>query len=792
MIKSLQLIYDQDDRLRQYQIDSKAKIFTAWSASRSILFQMPTGTGKTRLFASIIKDIRRISVEKRIIPQPKVLVLAHRSELIDQISDTLENRYHISCGIIKSGVKENRTAIVQVASVQSLTRRINKWTDFQFKFIIIDEAHHALAKTYMKICMAYPQAYILGVTATPYRLSGESFRKLFNRLITSMPVHNFIEQGYLSPFRYYSIKPESSLQQSINNISSFGVDGDYSEKAIMDICDHNTIRAKLVKAYLQYAKGKKGIIYTINKKHNQNVADQYTKLGLHVAAIDADTPPSERKKAVNDFKNGSIDIICNVNIFSEGFDCPDLEFIQLARPTQSLSLYLQQVGRALRISENKTQAIILDNVGLYNKFGLPNKVINWQKYFNFSDSNLPQTTTQPASSDNSERESKVNESDEDMMLITEMAPQEEEEIPSAKYELLTSIETMEQYPIGIQGDDCFQSFRDSFIASEYDSLDDYISDIETFADTDNIEVNITNKRVINTTFRYQVNGKYGICRLKEPYRDLKEVYTEISKAQSPQFYDFFNNVLEPKFDSIGIPNTSQLIICQQNKKYGIYDGYTDTEFIPFSYDNIKGCSLGYIIERQNKVGIIKYDNTWLLPIKYDDIIVFNRYYICLRDGKYIIYINSREIERLDCIGNLTGRFYISKIYDDSTNNNLYAITNIDGEIILPLLADFIFLTEKKNEICFEYRSRHMIIDYNFNVIKPVTAGTYPNRKSLLPDFYRKKKQERKKERIHISDQNSTKTDDKTENRTIDNINQETSAPAPIRKKRPRIFRTINK
>lgn len=790
MIKSLQLIYNQDDCLRQYQIDSKSKIFTAWSTYRSILFQMPTGTGKTRLFASIIKDIRRISVEKRIIPQPKVLVLAHRSELIDQISDTLENRYHISCGIIKSGVKEDRKAIVQVASVQSLTRRINKWADFQFKFIIIDEAHHALARTYMKICKAYPQAYILGVTATPYRLSGESFRKLFNRLITSMPVHKFIEQGYLSPFRYYSIRPESNLQQSINNISSFGVDGDYSEKAMMDICDHNTIRAKLVKAYLQYAKGKKGIIYTINKKHNQNVADQYTKLGLHVAAIDADTPPSERKKAVNDFKNGSIDIICNVNIFSEGFDCPDLEFIQLARPTQSLSLYLQQVGRTLRISENKTQAIILDNVGLYNKFGLPNKVINWQKYFNFSDSNLPQTTTQPASSDNSERESKVNESDEDMMLITEMAPQEEEEIPSAKYELLTSIETMEQYPIGIQGDDCFQSFRDSFIASEYDSLDDYISDIETFADTDNIEVNITNKRVINTTFRYQVNGKYGICRLKEPYKDLKEVYTEISKAQSPQFYDFFNDVLEPKFDSIGIPNTSQLIICQQNKKYGIYDGYTDTEFIPFSYDNIKGCSLGYIIERQNKVGIIKYDNTWLLPMKYDDIIVFNRYYICLRDGKYIIYINSREIERLDCIGNLTGRFYISQIYDDSTNNNLYAITNIDGEIILPLLADFIFLTEKKNEICFEYRSRHMIIDYNFNVIKPVTAGTYPNRKSLLPDFYRKKNKKDRKEKFQISDQDSTKGNKGTENKTIDDINHEASTPTPIRKKRPRIFRTV--
>ena len=379
MIKGLINIAELDKSLRPYQVNSKREIYEAWLSVRSVLFQMPTGTGKTRLFASIIKDFRTISIEKTIIPQPRILVLAHRTELIEQISNTITNKYHITCGIIKSGIWENMDALVQVASVQSLTRRLARWGTVPFGLIVIDEAHHALAKTYLKICSAFPDARILGVTATPCRLNGESFRKIFDKLIVSPAVQKFIDMGYLSKFQYYSIKPTAQFQYDIDNIHYFGANGDYAEKELMNLCDKTQVRAQLIKSYNKYAKGKKGIVYTINKTHNKHVAQQYQNIGVSVATIDSDTPAEERRRIVFDFRNGKYDIICNVNIFSEGFDCPYIEFIQLARPTLSLSLYLQQVGRALRIADNKTYALILDNVGSYNKFGLPNKKINWNR-----------------------------------------------------------------------------------------------------------------------------------------------------------------------------------------------------------------------------------------------------------------------------------------------------------------------------------------------------------------------------------------------------------------------------
>ena len=358
-----------DKTLRPYQFESKLEIYKAWEHSPSIMFQMPTGTGKTRLFSSIIKDIQKLSVSKR--ERIGILVLVHRTELIEQIHETLLFKYGVSHGIIKSGYEEDHTMPVQIASVQSLTRMIEQWKNKSFSYIIIDEAHHALAKTYRKICNAYHDARVLGVTATPYRLSGESFRDLFGKLIVSQSVSKFIEQGYLSQYNYYSIKQSSSIQHEIDEINEFGSDGDYSEQALIRVCDKDHIRAELVKAYKQYALGKKGIIYTINCAHNEHVCNEFKKIGLRIVAIDGKTPNEKRKQYVSDFRAGNIDIICNVNIFSEGFDCPDIEFIQLARPTLSLALYLQQVGRALRPHARKNEAIIIDNVGLYNRFGIP-------------------------------------------------------------------------------------------------------------------------------------------------------------------------------------------------------------------------------------------------------------------------------------------------------------------------------------------------------------------------------------------------------------------------------------
>jgi superfamily II DNA or RNA helicase len=157
--------------------------------------------------------------------------------------------------------------------------------------------------------------------------------------------------------------------------------GDYDENEMLKLLDNKSVRANILETYEKYAKGKKGIVYTINKDHNSHVCETFKENGYTTALIDSDTPTESRKEIVQQFKSGSISILCNVNIFSEGFDCPDVEFIQLARPTLSLAMYLQQVGRGFRIHEEKDKVVLLDNVGLFNRFGLPSANRKWQYYF---------------------------------------------------------------------------------------------------------------------------------------------------------------------------------------------------------------------------------------------------------------------------------------------------------------------------------------------------------------------------------------------------------------------------
>lgn len=369
----------RDRTLRDYQSDGKAKIYKMWTQMRSIMYQMPTGTGKTKLFVSIARDLFDWGAAHK--KSVKILFLAHRIELIDQISENLGVKYHLAHGLIASQNREQKFYGLQVGSVQTLVRRLDKWEDKEFDFVIIDEAHHVKADSYKKILKSFPKAKVLGVTATPYRMSHDSFRPEFDELITSMPVSKFIKLKWLCDYEYYSIRPESKIQIDINSISRFALDGDYLDEASAAVMDKDEIRANIVSTYERYAKGKKGIVYTITKAHNQHVCEQYVQRGYRAVAIDDKTPAATRKQYVEDFKKGKIDIICNVNIFSEGFDCPDLEFIQLARPTKSLSMYLQQVGRGLRPAPGKEMLIILDNVGLYNRFGFPSARRQWRKHF---------------------------------------------------------------------------------------------------------------------------------------------------------------------------------------------------------------------------------------------------------------------------------------------------------------------------------------------------------------------------------------------------------------------------
>ena len=372
-------ICETDDTLRPYQQKAKKEIFGSWDKVDSVMFQMPTGTGKTRLFTSIIHDINKFSIQRR--EAVKILIIAHRTELIDQIDESLK-RYKVAHGIIASSRKRDYNLPVQVASIQTLTNvhNIEDAEKLNAQFVIIDEAHHALAATYKKLWKMFPKAKFLGVTATPWRMNHQSFTDLFDSLILSMPIKDFIKQGHLSTYKYYSLRDESAIKKTIGEIE---IDrfGEYKEASMEEKMDIGSIRAQLLNSYLTFAKGKKGIIYAININHAKHICQEYQTAGFNAVSIDSKTPATERKELVDKFKDNEIDIIVNVDVFSEGFDCPDIEFIQLARPTLSLVKYLQQVGRGLRPTKNKENCIILDNVGMYANFGLPDEYRQWNYYF---------------------------------------------------------------------------------------------------------------------------------------------------------------------------------------------------------------------------------------------------------------------------------------------------------------------------------------------------------------------------------------------------------------------------
>jgi len=417
----------KDLSLRDYQQEAKEKIFSQWDVVDSVMYQMPTGTGKTRLFTSIIRDISVWGLRNN--NRPRILIIAHRTELIIQIHRSL-NKYHISHGVIAGCLKEERNLSepVQIASIQTITSIANRSiaNSLSVGFLIIDEAHHAIANSYKKLWDFYPGAKKLGVTATPWRMNGCGFSDLFDVLVPSMPIADFMKLGWLSPYQYYSIPATSNIEISIDSIKDFDRSGDYKVNAMEKALDNDHIRAQLLQSYKSLAYKKKGIIYSISRSHSEHICEQYKNIGARIVNIDSETPEKIREKYVNDFKAGMIDIIVNVDIFSEGFDCPDIEFIQLARPTKSLVKYIQQVGRGLR-KNGKKHCIILDNVGMYNHFGLPDTDHPWESYF-YGTAVIPENLTNKTNitSISSEiRERDLSEGKEEMLLIQDVAYNEQ-------------------------------------------------------------------------------------------------------------------------------------------------------------------------------------------------------------------------------------------------------------------------------------------------------------------------------------------------------------------------------
>ena len=533
-------------KLFDYQEGMKERIEKALRLHRSVMAQMPTGTGKTVLLASVVESFLREH------SNCNVWIVAHRRELVSQIRETIErvfSKITPSLFTIKEGnfskitpslftLKEGSTSHpdpltlrgeggnrptrcseplrskvggpskvspdcagwdrltatclraadglgatsassvnpnsdmmpIKAVSIQWLSKHYDEIEE-EPGMIVIDEAHHALAKTYKEMWERFPKAKFLGLTATPCRLNGKGFTDLFDVLVQSWSVPEFISKGRLATYDFVSIKSDGVTQRLIDSLQKRGADGDYQNKEMDMLLNKKPSIERLYRSLEEYGKDRKGIVYAINISHANAIAEFYREHGIAAVAIDSKTPSSLRKELIERFKASSntsfskitpslftlkegstshpdpltlrgeggnrptrcseplrskdggpskvspdcagwdrlgatclraadnvgdslgatclraadgaapIQVLVNVDIFSEGFDCPDVEFVQLARPTLSLAKYLQMVGRGLRVAKGKKNCVIIDNVGLYRVFGLPSQVWNWNAMF---------------------------------------------------------------------------------------------------------------------------------------------------------------------------------------------------------------------------------------------------------------------------------------------------------------------------------------------------------------------------------------------------------------------------
>ena len=356
-------------KLYDYQEDMKERIEKALRLHRSVMAQMPTGTGKTYLLTAVIDSFVNGN------PMEKVWIVAHRRELVSQIDETVR-KFHSYFASSTSSLLSS----VKAMSIQWLMRHYDEIEE-EPGMIVIDEAHHALAKTYKEMWERFPNAKFLGLTATPCRLNGKGFTDLFDILVQSWSVPEFISKGRLATYDFVSIKSDGVTQRLIDSLQKRGADGDYQNKEMDMLLNKKPSIERLYQSLEEFGKDRKGIVYAINISHAQKITRLYQEHGVKAIAIDSKTPATERQQVIEAFKKGDIQVLVNVDIFSEGFDCPDVEFVQLARPTLSLAKYLQMVGRGLRVAKGKKNCVIIDNVGLYRVFGLPSQVWNWNAMF---------------------------------------------------------------------------------------------------------------------------------------------------------------------------------------------------------------------------------------------------------------------------------------------------------------------------------------------------------------------------------------------------------------------------
>ena len=352
--------------LRDYQKRVIDEIYSTWQlGKRAILLAMPTGSGKTRTFSELAKHFYD--------RHQRVLLLVHREELLWQARNTLEKTLRSPVGIIKADQPMHLEHSVQCASVQTLVKRLEKQEiDLgAIALIIIDEAHLSLAPSYLKILSRFPEALILGVTATPSRLDGRGFDRLYEELVMGPSVSELIWRGFLAD--YDVLAPESFLPTE-EGIRIAG--GDFNSADLAERIDRRYVAGCAVDAYLRHAHQKRCVVFAINLDHSKAIAERYRTAGIAAEHIDGETAPKDRQGILERFRSGQTQVLCNVNLFTEGFDVPEIEVIQLCRPTKSVALHLQMLGRGLRPKGGR-KALVLDHAGNCLRLGGAKAERNW-------------------------------------------------------------------------------------------------------------------------------------------------------------------------------------------------------------------------------------------------------------------------------------------------------------------------------------------------------------------------------------------------------------------------------
>ena len=363
--------------LRDYQHDGVARISDAMRESRRVLYTLPTGGGKTVIFCHIAQQAATRNKQ--------VMIVVHRQELVLQASSALAGQ-GLAHNIIapKSVIRQAQCWNQQqhghpyvylennicIASVQSVVRRLDRLDIVDL--LILDEAHHAVSKSWYKVITAAVNAHVLGVTATPQRLDNKGLGDVFKALVEGPQIQNLIDAGHLcAPVLYAPPMPELNLDGVHTRA------GDFKRDELSERVDKNTITGCAVKHYERYCFGEPAIAFCVSIEHAHHVAEQFSRNNYNAVALHGKTDRTTRRNAILGLGDGSVDVVCSCDLISEGVDVPVVSACLLLRPTQSLTIYLQQIGRCLRPAPGKSKAIVLDHAGNVHRHGFPTMAREW-------------------------------------------------------------------------------------------------------------------------------------------------------------------------------------------------------------------------------------------------------------------------------------------------------------------------------------------------------------------------------------------------------------------------------